>query len=65
MFIYDDNGMVVDYEVHASCNPRVVDGVRTAMLEWYHNLPGQVKGRLGKIGMMQGFDVNLKRITNE
>lgn len=65
MFIYDENGMVVDFEVHSTCNPAVVDQVREAMLEWYRNLPGQVKVRLGKVGMMQGSEVNLKRIENE
>lgn len=64
MFIYED-GLPVDYIVSETCDPAIEEAVKTEMLRWMRSLPGQSRVRMGKIGIMQGSDVNLKRMENE
>lgn len=64
MFIYE-NGIVVDYVPTAQHPAAVERMIREHMVNWANSLPGQSKVRLGKIGMMQGSEVNLKRLDNE
>lgn len=64
MFMYE-GGMIVDYVTSANYPPEVDRQVREHMLAWARTLPGQSRVRLGKIGTMQGSDVNLKRMEHE
>lgn len=64
MFIYE-NGLPVDYIVSDYCNPEVADDVRAEMLRWIRTLSGQSRVRMGKVGLMQGSAVDLKRMEHE
>jgi len=65
MFIYED-GIVVDYVLSSySTDEDVNRTVKEHMLQWHNSLPGQIKVRLGKVGIMQGQNPNLKRLDNE
>lgn len=65
MFIYE-NGIVVDYiRDMPHTDPEINRAVVEHMLEWHRTLPGQVKVRLGKVGLMQGQEPNMKRLDNE
>lgn len=64
MFVYED-GVVVDYLPSANHTPAVDKFIRDYMVNWARSLPGQSKVRLGKVGIMQGQEVNLKRLDNE
>jgi hypothetical protein len=64
MFIYED-GLITDYICSADYPPEVDRQVREHMLEWARSLPGQARVRLGKVGTMQGSEVNLKRMEHE
>ena len=64
MFVYE-NGMPVDYICAGEMAPEIDAAVRAHMLAWYRSLPGQARVRLGKVGVMEGSKVNLKRLDNE
>ena len=64
MFIYE-NGLPVDYIVSEACNTAVSDAVRAEMLRWMRSLSGQSRVRTGKVGIMQGSAVDLKRMEHE
>lgn len=72
MFIYEDGLPVAyDHTVHefgcrnGCINPDVHDAVDRRMLQWLKNHSGQTRVRVGKIGLMQGSEVNLKRMEHE
>lgn len=64
MFIYE-NGLPVDYIPTMNYNSETEQFVRESMMNWIRTAPGQVRVRVGKIGRMQGQEVNLKRMENE
>lgn len=64
MFIYE-NGLPVDYECDAEYSPEIDRQVREKMVVWFRGLPPQSRRRLGKVGQMQGSEVNLSRVENE
>lgn len=63
MFIYED-GLPVRY-IANNPDPVINAAVEEHMLNWFRSLPGQSRVRLGKIGIMQGQEPNLKRLDNE
>lgn len=64
MFVYK-GGVIVDYVCDMDYSPDVAGLVRQHMLEWARSLGGQSRVRLGKVGIMQGSNVNLKRMEHE
>ena len=65
MFIYDSQGLIVGYECTAEYPEHIRAGVENHMLQWARDLKGQSRRRLGKVGIMQGSNVNLDRMENE
>lgn len=63
-FVYE-NGLPVGYECESEYSPEITAAVEAHMLAWFRSLPGQSRQRLGKVGMIQGSEVNLRRLENE
>lgn len=64
MFIYE-NGLVTDYAPSGRYPENIEQELRRKMVAWANSLGGQSRVRLGKIGIMEGSEVNLKRMENE
>lgn len=66
MFVYE-NGLPVDYIYQGySTDPEIIEQVRQHMLNWYRDLPGLARVRVGKRDMIiHNSEVNLRRLENE
>lgn len=63
-FVYEQ-GLACDYICESTYPANLDAAVRAEMMTWIRSMSAQSRQRIGKVGIMQGSDVDLKRMEHE
>jgi hypothetical protein len=65
MFTYDASGLPIGYVCSQEYPESIRSAVEAHMLGWIRECHGQMRRRIGKVGIMQGSSPNLDRMEHE